>query len=445
MADPSDLAPSSGQNISDIFDDRPIGFMQWRVFAFCLAAGLFEGFDAQAVGFTAPAMSRELSIPMANFGWILAAAHLGVVIGAFVLGPVADRIGRKWLITMSMLVVGLFALANVVAVTFVQLLTVRFIMGLGAGGALAVFAVLAGEYAPPRSKFSIISTIWISVPAGGLLSALVSALVLDSIGWKFVYILGGGVTLMLAAMMVVFLPESPSFLIARNAPREKIDRLLAQIWPKLGVPQGPLTVETKPTEKTSVLTLFSTRFRRLTFVLWAAAFGDYLAVLVIVAWSTVLLSNAGMATSTAALVVMVNNLGGLIGILTIGRLLQKMNPRLVLVSFLLLGAIATMAMAMSAPAFLPTVIASGIAGFLLGGCVAGLSAIATVYYPTTVRSGGVGWLLGAGRTGGILGTVMVGALVGWQWSIVGIYAVCAALAVMAACAVFFLPRAEKVA
>lgn len=444
MADPNDLA-ASGQSISDVFDRRPIGALQWRVFLFCLAAGLFEGFDAQAVGFTAPAMSHELAIPMANFGWILAAANFGVVIGAFFLGPIADRIGRKWLITGSMLVVGIFALANIVAATFVQLLAVRFVMGVGAGGALAVFAVLAGEYAPPRSKFTIISTIWISVPTGGLLAALVSALVLDSIGWKFVYLVGGGVTILLTGMMAAFLPESPSFLLARNKPRAKIDRLLGRIWPRHDLPQGPLRVDETTTTRTSALTLFNKRLRRLTLVLWAAAFGDYLAVLVIVAWSTALLNNAGMATSTAALVVMVNNLGGLIGIMTIGRLLQRANPRFVLVSFLILGALATMAMAIAAPAFVPTAIASGISGFLLGGCVAGISAIATVYYPTSVRSGGVGWLLGAGRTGGILGTVLVGALVGMHWSVIGIYSVCAAMALISACAIFLLPSKEKLA
>ena len=177
---------------------------------------LLDGFDTQCIGFLAPSISDTLAIPLKNFGPVFSAGLIGLMIAAMAMGPLADRWGRKWPVVLSALTFAIFALMTARAVSLEQLITFRFLTGLGLGGAMPNVVALTSEYSPKRLQAVFVGMLFCGMPLGALVGGLASSVMIPLWGWRSVFYLGGILPLAIAIILVKALPESVRFLTARG-------------------------------------------------------------------------------------------------------------------------------------------------------------------------------------------------------------------------------------
>src|SRR6478735_9399335 len=119
--------------VAEFIDAQPVGGFQIRLLATCAAVLFLDGFDTQAIGFVAPALAREWGVTKVALGPVFSAGLFGLMIGALLLGPLADRVGRKKIIIVSTVAFGLGALVTTLVQDVSSLIVIRFLTGLGLG------------------------------------------------------------------------------------------------------------------------------------------------------------------------------------------------------------------------------------------------------------------------------------------------------------------------
>jgi AAHS family 4-hydroxybenzoate transporter-like MFS transporter len=173
-------------SVGDLIDERPLSRFQIRTFALCSLIILLDGFDAQCMGFLAPAIADGLGAPLPAFGPVFAASLFGVMIATMASGPIADRWGRKWMIVISTLAFASFSIMTARATSLEELTLWRFLTGLGLGGALSNVVALASEYMPKRLQLTFVTVILCGMPGGALVGGLLSFMMIPLWGWRSV-------------------------------------------------------------------------------------------------------------------------------------------------------------------------------------------------------------------------------------------------------------------
>jgi AAHS family 4-hydroxybenzoate transporter-like MFS transporter len=405
-------------NITNLIDSRPISKYQASVFFLCALAALMDGFDSVIIGITAPAIAKTLGLDVKTFGPVFSAAQFGFMLGAFIAGPLADRFGRKSILILSVAVFGTFALLTPLSGSYEHLVALRFLTGLGLGGASATFVSISTEYAPLRVRATIVALMWTMVPAGNVVGGILSSAILPAYGWMALYYIGGIVPLGIAIFMVAFVPESISFLVVRGARYAKLSPIVRRIAPDL--PQNPGTqyVVTEQTlSGTSVANLFADGRALTTICFWVVFFCCWLVLITVLAWMVPVLREAGIPISKAPLMVAANSAGAVIGAPIIGRIMDKSNPYYVVIVGFLIGAAAVSALGFAVTSVEAFAVCAFLAGFTLGGASTGVVALVATSYPTAIRSTGVGWAIGMSRFGAVVGPILAGAMLSAGWSL----------------------------
>jgi AAHS family 4-hydroxybenzoate transporter-like MFS transporter len=422
---------------SEIIDQRPLSRYQICTIVLCGVVLVLDGFDAQIIGFLAPSISETLKIPLKAFGPIFAASLFGLMIAAMATGPMADRWGRKWTVVFSTITFAVFALLTSQATSFQQLLVLRFLTGLGLGGALPNVVSLACEYSPKRLQTILVSVLFTGMPLGGVVCGMTSSLLIPTWGWRSVFYLGGFLPLALSLLLIAVLPESVRFLSVRGADPRKISRILARISPELaGVPIAYTNLREEGQRGLPVKHLFTEGRAPGTLLLWIPFFMNLLLLYFVVSWMPALLRQAGMSVSAGVTATSLFSVGGIVGCLVEGTLINVLGAYTLLVAEF--GCCAVLMATMSfVAASLPAVFSIAfVLGFCVVGAQGGINALAAGFYPTSIRSTGIGWALGVGRIGSIVGPVVAGLLLsaGWrpqQVFLAGVIpACCAAIAVL---------------
>jgi MFS transporter, AAHS family, 4-hydroxybenzoate transporter len=372
---------------------------------------VFDGVDNQLLGISVPAIMREWSLPRSAFAPILAAGMIGMMIGGAIAGLIGDRLGRRVALIGSVFVFGVLTAAAALVDNLWALGTLRFLAGLGLGGAMPNAAALASEYVPRRHRpFAITLTI-VCVPLGGTLAAVVSGYIMPVLGWRALFAAGGLISVAVGAVLIWLLPESPRFL-ARN-PRRWTE--LAGILKQIGhsVPHDAEFVDRadraeQNVAKASVSALVTPAYRRDTAALWAAMFACMLAVYTAFNWIPSMIAGAGLGLSVASNGLAAFNLGGVAGAIGGGLVIARIGSRPTMIG--LSGAaivaclvLAFQAMTASSPT-LPLVALLGVSGGAINATQTTLYALAAHIYPTMVRATGVGTSVAFGRVGGVLST-----------------------------------------
>mgnify|MGYP000010906131 CR=1 FL=1 len=200
-------------NVFEVIDAQPLSSFQIRVFVLCALTAMIDGFDTQCIGFVAPVIMKQWGIESGQFGLIFAAGLLGVLVGSIALSPLADRVGRRKVIIASAVAFGTLSVVTAYAQTLNELLILRFLTGLGLGGAVPNIIALTAEYAPRRLKALMVVIMFSGFPLGGFLGGMVSSQLIESFGWESVFIFGGLLPLALAVVLLWKLPESIPFLL----------------------------------------------------------------------------------------------------------------------------------------------------------------------------------------------------------------------------------------
>ena len=388
---------------------------RWVV-ALCWVAVALDGFDLVVLGAVTPALLeyQAWGLTAPQIGVITSYGLVGMMIGALSIGTLADVIGRKACILISVVSFSVFTAALAFAPSPEVFGLFRFLAGLGLGGLIPTAATMVSEYARMRRGSSSITFMMTGYHVGGVLTALLAIPILPALGWRAMFVIGAVPALVLAPLMLRNLPESPSFLIARNR-RDEAEQLAA----RYGIALEPEEIQEVQSEERvseggrfgAVKTLFSGGYVLATLAFWVASFMGLLLVYGLNQWLPTIMRDAGYALGAALAFLLVLNVGAVIGLLVAGPLADRYGSKVTCAGWFAFAAVFLFLLSVQMPLPLTyiAVLATGI--FVFSAQVL-LYAYVSKHYPTSGRGTALGWAAGIGRIGAICGPLLGGMLLG---------------------------------
>lgn len=411
------MTDARGHSAADIIDSAPVSRLQIVAISLCVLVSVLDGFDTQALAFVAPSILQEWGISKFLLGLIFSATLLGAALGSSVGGILADKFGRRPLVIWMTLLFGLFTGACAIAADFEQLLTFRFIAGIGMGGVMPNMVALACEYAPARSRATITAlTLW-GFPMGAVLGGLASGALIGQFGWRSVFVLGAAAPLVLVLALAYRLPESLRFLAAREENRDKVVALLRRIAPERA-DAVRLGVQRPHASQSSFMAIFRNGLLGTTLLIALALFFSLILTYMLVSWVPALLTSAGMTVQQGILGSVALNFGGIFGSFLLSRWIDRDLRR----GALILGGTyiaAAMSMLLIRAATGSPQMALGVlalCGFFHIGAQMTVAAFGAAQYPVLLRGTGVGFHQLVGRIGSLIGPTAAGAFLSAGYS-----------------------------
>ena len=388
----------------------PMSRLQIIVCTITVFLNALDGFDLLAISFATPGIMKEFHIaPNVGLGLVLAMDLWGMAVGSFLLGGVADYIGRRrailtFLVVMS---IGMFFCSRVGSRE--ELAVWRFFTGLGIGGMLAAINATAAEFSNDRMRKFWVALMTIGYPLGNILAAFIISPLLKTHSWRVVFELGAGATAAMIPVVWFCVPESVSWLCRKqpanalakiNATLRRMGRAAIDALPPLSAapPKAPLADVFKP------------QYLRLTLLLVFAYFAHITSFYYILKWVAPIVSQLGFSPSNIADVLFWASVGGASGGAVLGLLALRMNLIWLTSGVLVLGmiSISVFGMGQSSLAELKAIV--GICGFFTNAGIVGLYTLLALAYPTHLRATGTGVVIGAGRGGAALAPILAGYL-----------------------------------
>ena len=426
-------APSAGTiDITAVVDHNPIGSFQRLTLALCGLVLIIDGFDVQAIGYVAPAIVAEWQVGKGALSVLFTVSVAGAIIGSLLLGILADRWGRRPVLIGSTLFFGLGMLSTAWARSFEELQWIRLITNIGLGGIMANAMALAGEYSPARWRVTLMMLISCGYTFGAAIGGLVAAVLIPTFGWRSVFVFGGIAPLVIAAAMLVWLPESMQLIIARGWNTGRIAGWLKRIDPTIEA--GPATRYHRPeaTAKGTLADLFRDGRAPMTLILFAICFMNLLDLTFLSNWVPTVLRGMDFSQTNAVLAGTTLQIGGTIGTVVMGILIDRFGFARVLVPCFIAAAIGIVLLGNPMGSIAIVFVAAFVAGFGIIGGQPAVNAFAGTRYPTTLRATVIGWGLGIGRLGALSGLMGSGALMAQQWPIGLIFVLVAVPALISA-------------
>jgi MFS transporter, AAHS family, 4-hydroxybenzoate transporter len=413
-----------------------IGRPGYRVIALCALLLVFDGYDIGAIGYVLPALARAWGKSPSELTLAIVLGGVGMLVGAMVAGPLGDTRGRKPILIACVAIFGIFSVACAFAESPLLLAAMRFLTGLGLGGATPTAVALASDYVPAKNRPIIVGVMTCGVPLGLILSGFASSWFVPAYGWQAIFLVGGLLPLLCLPLLVWLLPESLQILTLAGNPQSGTEAQLKQ----LGERTRGAAAGSQEQSRNLVIRLFKDGYATRSLLLWLMFFCNFLATWLVIFWLPTILSAGGSKDSDAAFLSTLLPLGGLAGVTVIALLVRYIGTELTLALALLVGASATLLMwGAHLP---PTVSAIVIAliGTGLQGAQFGMNGLCGAVYPADIRATGAGWAFGVGRTGNIIGPGLGGLILGMSFPPRAMLLVAVGSASIAAMAMFLLDR-----
>ncbi|MGD0232108.1 MAG: MFS transporter [Syntrophorhabdales bacterium] len=391
---------------------------------------LLDGFDLTIIGVALPKIADFLHSKPNALGLALTAGLFGPVIGAVVLGTLADRFGRKWMLVISAVIFGSFTAATVTITTVEQLALFRFLAGLGLGGAVPNALAFGSEYAPTRSRQGIVTAMYTGMPTGSMMGGLSAAWLIPHFGWQSLFAVGGGISVLIGLAVAALLPESLEFLIKRGRDKVRIRKIVSRISPALCKNEQVQFISGgKKLPGVPIKHLFTDGRALTTILLWFICGGAIYIVWMLNMWQPTLLRRSGATVQQYSLAYASLYFGGVVSSIFVGRLMDKFNPLRVLQIGFILAFIALSAFGLIAGSGSPLAIAaiSLVCGLFVHGSQTGTLAAATVAYPPAIRGTGIGWAYAVAKVFAMAAPAVGGFLLSRNW---GVSSICSSQAVV---------------
>ena len=406
---------NSIKNLNDFIDKGSITSQQILVVALCFVFNMLDGFDITAMAVVASSVSSDLSLTDDLLGWIFSFALAGMMVGAMVLAPVADIIGRRVLIILSLLLVGVSILLTSKADSLGPFIILRFVSGMGAGALLACQASLAAEYSPEKYRALSVALVTAGYPTGAMMTSVVAGFIMPEYGWRSMFVFGGLITLGMVVVAWLMIPESLKYLLEKQPKNAliKINEILQKLKhsPIDELPERIKSHKNKTTLLNNMRMLLSPKYRSLSLTLWTAFFCSFSTLYFLMSWIPKLMENAGYDMAAGRNAFFLFNLGGVIGIYLLGYLSIKWKLTNLIFNLSIASAISMIAFALAPNELNTLLILIVMIGILQQSAFTGLYGVAAKAYPTEIRSTGVGWAIGLGRIGAVIGPALAGYLI----------------------------------
>lgn len=417
-------------DVRALINQGSISRYQQRIIALCFAVVAMDGMDIALMGFIAPALKSDWGVSTHQLGAVISAALIGLALGAMLAGPLADRFGRRVVIISSVFFFGLWTLMTALSHNVDQMMLFRFLTGLGMGAAMPNVGTLVAEYSPERKRAFIITVVFCGFTFGAAGGGFAASWLIPTFGWHAVLVVGGILPLLMVPILLKGLPESVRFLIARQAPAERIRQIVAKMAPGQALNGRQFAMPEKPQCHGAARLVLSRPYLLGSTLLWGAYFMGLFLVYLIGSWLPSLVKDMGMTVTQAALVTAMYQAGGTVGSLFAGWMMDRFNANLALAAIYFTGAIATVAIGFAPAHTLVLSLVAFCSGFCLNGANTGMNALSASYYPTHARATGSSWMHGVGRIGAILSAFAGAQMLSMGWNITEVFSSLAIPAVL---------------
>ena len=392
-------------DVGALLDDARWSTYQKLLVAATASTIILDGLDNQLLGAAVPAMMREWTLKSPAFVPVQTAGMIGMMIGGAIGGVIGDRLGRRFALIGSVLTFGILTVFVSLSGGIGMLTVLRFFAGLGLGGAMPNAAALSSEYVPIRQRpFAVTLTI-VCIPLGGSLAGLVGGQLLPRFGWRGLFLVGGIVPLLIAALLLRVLPESPRFLARRPDRWPQLRALLRRLGHGVSDDAEFADLREKRIAQVSARELLTPELRRDTTALCASFFFCLLSVYIGAIWVPTLLVRAGFSVGAASYGLTAFNLGGVVGAILGAVLIMRLGSRLTMLAMAagaIAGAVGLASMAIGPQSSFAVLAMLAWTGGLINAVQTTMYALAAHVYPTGIRATGVGTAVAFGRVGGVL-------------------------------------------
>ena len=431
--------------ILERLEELPVGTFQYKLLLVTGLGWLFDSMDTGIISFILPILAKEWNLTPAQMGWIGSMGLIGMALGAVLAGTFADRIGRKKVFTITVLLYSLATGMCAVAWSYESLLFFRFLVGFGLGGELPVAATLMSEYAPShlRGRFIVLlESFW---GIGWLVAACISYLVIPAFGWKIAFVIGT-LPALYVFLIRLHMPESIRYLLSKGRVDEAKE-IIRSLEAKLKVESRPFASELSEAEKEQpkeqgFSVLWTRPYRLRTIMLWLAWFGIVFSYYGIFMWLPSIVYAQGFAVVKTFEYVLIMTLAQLPGYYAAAWLVEVIGRKYTLSLFLLLSGVCSFFFGNAGDAATLLLWGAAMSFFNLG-------AWGVIYtytpemYPTAIRALGSGWAAGFGRIGGMIAPMLVGVMLGQGFGMHTVFLMFASVFVMISAVVISLGKESR--
>ena len=393
-------------DVEAFIDETRIGATQAMVLFVCLLVCFIDGFDIFMIGKIAPAIAKGFGETSEAMAPLFVYQQIGLAIGAFAVSPLADRFGRRAMLIFSCITFGIVTLASIHAQTLQQLALLRGIGGVFMAAGLPMAMAMISEATPRHRRSTFVAIALAGYSAGSAASGGVAAWLLDDYGWHSAFWIGGLVPLVCVPLLILFVPESIKFRAERDPSDQRIASTLRRLDPGIALKGDELFVignAGAKGRKAKLSDVFSEGRFWMTSIIWLACAISMTNTALMAAWlPTFFQEMAGVPIQQFAKVALIAYLGGIVGTLCIGWLMDRMHATLLLAAFYIALAGALVSLSWVPFHSIAFVVAALVWSFLQTGGQGGINTMITQVYPPRMRSTALGWAGGAGRIGGIL-------------------------------------------
>ncbi|HEX8902134.1 MFS transporter [Vitreimonas sp.] len=392
---------------SEIIAEERMGAFQIAAVVICVLLNAVDGFDVLSISFASPGIAADWGVDRAALGLVLSMELIGMALGSVLIGGLADRIGRRPIIILCLLIMAAGMIAAAFAHDVVSLSAYRLATGLGIGGMLASVNAIVAEYSNDKRRHLCVTIMAAGFPIGAVAGGAVASQMLNHYSWHAVFLLGAGFTLALLPVVLFMLPESVAYL-AKARPKRALERINSTLK-RMGHP----TVDALPQIEARAVKaegLFSKRWRSLLALLTIAYFAHIMAFYYILKWIPKIVADMGFSPPLAGGVLVWANVGGAIGAVVLGLFSQRFDVKWLVAGALVASAGMLTVFGLGYETLAQLSFVAAAAGFCTNAAVVGLYALMASYLPTEVRAGGTGFVIGMGRGGAALGPVVAGVM-----------------------------------
>jgi putative MFS transporter len=375
---------------------------------------LFDAMDVGILSFIIAALQKDWDLTVQQMAWIGSVNSIGMAVGALVFGLLADKIGRKQVFIITLLLFSVGSGLSAFTTTLAMFLLLRFFIGMGLGGELPVASTLVAETVPAKERGKVVVLLESFWAGGWLLAALISYFIIPKFGWQTALLLSA-LPAFYALYLRLNLPDSPRFESVQTK-KQSVFQKMADVW-------------SKP-------------YRRQTIMLWILWFCIVFSYYGMFLWLPSVMVMKGFSLIKSFEYVLIMTLAQLPGYFSAAWLIERAGRKFVLIVYLTGTAVS--AYFFGNAESLPLLLASGIfLSFFNLGAWGGLYAYTPEQYPTSIRGTGAGMAASFGRIGGILGPLLVGYLIAQKASINVIFLIFCIAIITGALAVLLLGKETK--
>lgn len=348
----------------------------------CFWVAFFEGFDLQAPGIAAKGIALTFDLDQVQMGYVFSLGVFGMLFGAFFGGRVADYMGQKKVLMLSIAIFGIFMSITALAPTVEVLYAARFITGLGLGAAMPTMISVVGDEATENNRGKLNSLMYCGLPVGAIFVASL-AILLPEIKWQTLFLIGGLTPLLLIPFMAIILKDKPKAVTLSATATEAVPDM-AQV-------------------------LFKDQQYKKTLPLWTGFFFTLMINYILISWLPNLLMEQGLEKQQAFMVMLVFQVGAVIGTLGLGYLLDRL--KLWQLAAIIYSGLFIALSLLFTTTYIPMLIIAGmIGGIFSTGGQSILYGISPIFYSGAGKVTGVGSAITLGRLGAMTGPLLTGKI-----------------------------------